>query len=721
MRSLLFVLAWCAAAQAEIRVAQEVELAPTALATIIDHFEIEKIDSPTLRQLIDAKALTATPRLTMETWSLLPEALRQQLSAGLTLPSRTTLESNPLPKSTQILAGEFREGKAQAVAPPPTAPKRKDILGLDGEPIDLDVTPSQKTLDLGVPKVTGLIKTSPETDWPVLEARWEKYWSGLSMAERRNAIPLQMLPRLERARIAIEMAPGSKDQPSATWLPLRENAPEGLRDALLGIEWGRDLDTMEFKHKGTTTDRNAYLRRLSRFQSIAHQPENGIDGSYHLNISQDGRNLEKFAEQYNYLLLLRLLNSPGMRPFESKWGFHLSFREKGIVCLSGPRLEVRNHSADPRAELEELAELLGLPEDEALLRMATETQRHLTENATSSARIAEEYPIYLYRIVESTQKVIGPKATWKASDPSLAKTLIRKGPERVWGRRLQTTYDEMKAHVSKSPDARIAFENLNHALLAELSSENLAIARPDVEEMGVFTAAAHWGGTLAHQTALADYVWSRAQHGPFDYDDQWGRTALRTATQFLNSNLEERFFRKLIPPPYQWKRSFLPLLSSLAVHASEYQTLFHNLRSKFKQHYLPRLKAKSADSAHEACSQLSEVLSIYDPMRTDEILIEAFRDRENPNRSFLLNLFAERVADSPQFAIELLTALPEVTDPVLTQRIRDALSASHIYDSLMEDDYVPQALKQTLASIRPQPAVCVYSDLVTNLARPGRR
>ncbi len=687
MRLFLFLFAWTVVAQAEIRVAQEVELAPTALATIIDHFQIERLEGDAFRARISDDALKATPPMNMENWLLLPEDLGDWLAAGLNLPRRHDLEGTPPIETPEIVVGEFRGGKAQPVPSKVEAPPApKALLGLDGQPLDLGLKPAGKPLDLPPPKPKALL-TPLASDWPTLEARWDRHWQGLSMSQRVHSIPLRMLPREERARIAIALSPGSKKS-NATWLPLRDSAPEGLRDALVGMVWGHDMGAMEFKHASHTADIPKYLRRLERFLSITHQPASGTgEGSYHLNVSHDGRNLDAFARQYNQLLLLRRLKNPNVNPFDQQRTvrFRPDHREKGLIHLDGSRLSVRAHDSDPRTELEELVDLLKLPEDKAIRQMAISTQQLLADHPEVVARVVDENPAYLYDIVDLTQKAIGREAKWKVSDPAFARAMVSLRPG-LWNRQLEIAYETIEERAETEPEAKRALKNLDGTLLQEVTADSLARIRPDWMHLDflahVVTKEIKSDRRVQAKADLETYAWSQAEKEGFQ--SAWGRILLNLAAEEPTPfQLEEKLKALLIPPPKSWRESFtLWMEYDLANMPEKNRRLCNRLSRAVRQHYIERLSSADAQEVQQALSQLSPLLETKDPLGGRQAIVEASRMGKSPHRDRLLGFMAKRATAVPLFAREVLDQLTEINNPSLAEVIRTELGAPETYDRL---------------------------------------
>ncbi len=712
MRFLLLSLTvWSAATWAEtIRVAQEVELAPTAFETIIDHFDFEKLDLPEVREELNAIALRSPPPLNLDNWMLLPESLRNQLGAGLNLPRRVSLDGLAPAEAPKILVGEFRGGKAQAVptsppsgtatVTPPDAP-RKTLLGLDGQPLDLAVKP-------GTPaNAPSLIVPTQSTDWPILEARWAKHWKSLDSSDRRQMIPWPMVPRAERVRIAMMRAPQSKKgESNATWLPLRKDAPEGLRDALDGIVWGKDQNTMEFQHSTHTPDRDAYLRKLERFLAMTHQPVDGSGyGSYHLNISQDGRDLKSFAQMYNFRLLLQRLEVPHADPFDATTTVHfqLSVENKGLVHLQGPRFSVRTHYAQPRAELEELVGLLQLPEADALRRMALDVQQRLTHHPDLASRIAAASPSYLYALIERTQNVIGPEAEWKISHPTVAKALFRTKPTLKWVSKLEVQYQILESRSPWDPEARLAFQNLNAALLKEMTPDELNRRKPDLYYMELMRTALDHSrrekkDASAPEAAIREYVWSRAEAAGFA--SAWGRELLKMIeSEPEGSAWEARLLKTIIPPPEAWSKTIFHWFNEMSGGSSTINALRVRLKNGFYQHYATRLRSTDSKVVGETLAELERSVSVeYDSFKMDELIRELGNRKDDPNRELALRTMTRLAGTVHRYRRDLLVAWPEIQDPELARAIRAKLSQEHIYQTTVNS--LPPLLKERLYDLK---------------------
>ncbi len=366
----------------------EVELTIQHLANLTDFFDfddLQKTRNGKLPDGMDAKLLDDYLRNPAALADLSPE-IRKQLSQGLRLES-LLVRAPEAPKLKLILPGDSSHPRMQPVIPKSEVPA----------PI----------IQLGRTKEQNGILVPQNQDWETFHSRWNQ----LSRDERLKHVKWKHLAPKQRAQLIFRV---SKEYTPMTHLDeivrLRTDLPENVKSLFEKLVWFRDQDAVEFIHKIPVRSvrelRNDLLQlgRLAGVEAKILDFENSrIEGmSFHYHLSVPHANYSKnVARRLNDLMMLRRVELGIVSDLRNEGENHFVYDDnidyKGLLRLHGRnRIEIRSHPMKLDDELRYVAEVMSLPETEALERLERDT-RLILDNEDVLNRISKNEPLEFIR------------------------------------------------------------------------------------------------------------------------------------------------------------------------------------------------------------------------------------------------------------------------------------------------------------------------------------
>jgi len=287
------------------------------------------------------------------------------------------------------------------------------------------------------------------------KAKLQALWNGLPEVVKRAQVPLNFLPVSDRAHLIYSVAGSRGDKDKVATPPLHSDevlAAKGMRPELRALFrrlfWHRDLSTLELIHADEYPIRDLDVfaadvdllteatKTRKELYEVGTPRKTDPLSSYHIHISTTKkRNLTSFAQAYNRLLLLRLVNQGSGRALSNNGSGRTLYSEnllgKGLVRLldDGERVELRDHTKNPKEELAEVMDILYLPgqplrprSDQEIQRIINQkTQELLTER--NMTRIARLKPDVLIEVIKNSRS--HTESPLEFSDPKLASALVK--------------------------------------------------------------------------------------------------------------------------------------------------------------------------------------------------------------------------------------------------------------------------------------------------------
>jgi hypothetical protein len=403
----------------------EVEITPDHLAKIMPFYDFSALQAQRGKSFAaPAGFYDDYLRDNPKALASLPEAVRAKLTKGLQLESLVQKESVKLELPAQKL--EVKKPSFQLIQPGAESSRPAGLI-LPG------AKPAEKADNFRA-SGDGLIKPA-RMDWETLYERWR----ALDSNEKAKLVSWELLSPLHKAEIAHELEEmlGAESGPV---LKLKKDAPELLKK----LYWHQELDAIEFKHATPLGDPQSLYRDIVEFgkltgvsSKLENAPESRLKGvSLHYHLSVPGRKLEKIAHLLNDLTLLKRVDQGIINDLagDGLFIYTTDIKTRGLVRLAGPdRIEMRVHPEKLAQELPFLAEILSMPEADAIKRLNGEINALLQKKNVTD--LIQKYRPKLFRRWEGMvakdllEDAMNPEAAFirqiGSDDPAVVKAALR--------------------------------------------------------------------------------------------------------------------------------------------------------------------------------------------------------------------------------------------------------------------------------------------------------
>lgn len=306
--------------------------------------------------------------------SSLPTEIQEKLTEGLQLDSLVEK-----PEATKLEVKKPSLTGPSIIKPKIILPDNHEILVKDSPP------PKQ-----------GLILPK-RLDWEKLHERW----AALTNEEKAALVQWEYLSPFHQAELVVK----SNAIYSKNAIPLREDLPVEVKTFFQKLEWEKDGDALEFRHKEPVKNPQELLediKRMGRYAGVSSKLENSPDSklkgiSLHYHLSVEGRDFKELAEGLNELLMIKRVKLGIISDLTRKGEFiyQENLKEKGLLRLiNRERLEIRAHPEPLEAQLSAILKLMKEENPKASLE---ELVRQELKNMEVVELIQKYRPILLYK------------------------------------------------------------------------------------------------------------------------------------------------------------------------------------------------------------------------------------------------------------------------------------------------------------------------------------